>query len=535
MGSSILRRASAALAAAALLLPLGAARASTRPVAANAALNAEASALEARMPEHLWYGQVFGTYFSSPDRQPGEEIGLGSKGDSGLWSGVYLAAESFRYAVLKNDLAHARGAGDRAALEAQISEAKARIDTMLDMVHIRIHISKNWKREPADPSRAPQDGPLGGLYDAEEGLLFRNCFPAGVPSWQQDEGPNRHRQVFGPIPWDDGRSYFCEDAASRDTYAGTTFGMLAAFDLVGPDDAALRHEIRDDIFTMVGYIARHGWGVWKPYSRVNTTGSENFIFPLFLINPQPRLNLAQAARHVADADGTLADRLRWGSYWSEELAAMGPLLAPEYLLAIESPNNSYYNFNLNHLTNFNVIREEPDPSVREYLKREFAIIDASTRDDVNAHFEAITFALTGERARLRRSIAHLGDWIAYRNSTADPHNSARCGTDLRCVPQDLVDFHQRTPAGSQEVDIPGSSTTMRSATPLLVEMRAPQQDFLWQRSPYQLDGGYDPQDEEPGVDFLLPYWMLRYYTEVAPPALAPFPKWDGPTAGGSED
>ncbi|MDX6226607.1 MAG: hypothetical protein QOE64_2983, partial [Frankiales bacterium] len=35
---------------------------------------------------------------------------------------------------------------------------------------------------------------------------------------------------------------------------------------------------------------------------------------------------------------------------------------------------------------------------------------------------------------------------------------------------------------------------------------------------------------EPGIDFLTPYWTVRYFTEVAAPALSPFPDWAGPAS-----
>ena len=56
----------------------------------------------------------------------------------------------------------------------------------------------------------------------------------------------------------------------------------------------------------------------------------------------------------------------------------------------------------------------------------------------------------------------------------------------------------------------------------------PPTDFLWQRPPTSLDGHDGPNAREPGIDFLTPYWMLRYYTEVGYPAYRPFPAWAGP-------
>ena len=129
----------------------------------------------------------------------------------------------------------------------------------------------------------------------------------------------------------------------------------------------------------------------------------------------------------------------------------------------------------------------------------------------------------------------------YYRSTSEQSitNSSRCGHDLACVPEKEVELDQATPAGTAEVSEPppvqdlgtvtSPSSTLRATDPLPIKDRPRHQDFLWQRPPWQLDGGFNPNEREPGVDFLTPYWMLRYDTEVAPPPVAPLPPWAGPT------
>jgi len=41
-------------------------------------------------------------------------------------------------------------------------------------------------------------------------------------------------------------------------------------------------------------------------------------------------------------------------------------------------------------------------------------------------------------------------------------------------------------------------------------------DFLWQRSPFLLVGGGYGTIEGAGLDYILPYWMARYYEVLAP-------------------
>ena len=55
----------------------------------------------------------------------------------------------------------------------------------------------------------------------------------------------------------------------------------------------------------------------------------------------------------------------------------------------------------------------------------------------------------------------------------------------------------------------------RACKPLPVEDRVTT-DFLWQRSPFQLAGGGAGNIETAGIDYILPYWMGRYYGVVKP-------------------
>jgi hypothetical protein len=51
--------------------------------------------------------------------------------------------------------------------------------------------------------------------------------------------------------------------------------------------------------------------------------------------------------------------------------------------------------------------------------------------------------------------------------------------------------------------------------PLPANLRVPDM-CIWHRSPYRLDGGDDNGRERSGHDFLLPYWMGRYYGTISP-------------------
>ena len=137
-----------------------------------------------------------------------------------------------------------------------------------------------------------------------------------------------------------------------------------------------------------------------------------------------------------------ADRSRWDALWAEELATQGPLLAAEKEINSAQPSEGYFKFNLDHLTGFNLLRTTTGTD-RAVIARGFAVMDKTTRNDGNAHFEALTYGLTGESARRDAAVQHLFQWLDYRQNTAAGariSNSARCGRDLACTRKDRADM-----------------------------------------------------------------------------------------------
>ena len=105
----------------------------------------------------------------------------------------------------------------------------------------------------------------------------------------------------------------------------------------------------------------------------------------------------------------------------------------------------------------------------------------------NAFFDVIDRALNGPDAtRDAETLALLGAWLERppRDKYVDLHGVvAFCG-DHACRP---VPVPLRLPA-----------------------------DFIWQVSPFQLAGGQSGTIESAGIDYILPYWMARYYSVASP-------------------
>ncbi|HET7530520.1 MAG TPA: hypothetical protein VFJ98_06135, partial [Mycobacteriales bacterium] len=498
----------------------------------------------------------------------GRVVATGGWGDSGLWTGVYAGGEALRYAVAKKHLAQALAArhgsdpahpdegqhAGTADLDAAIAfwtaqrdEAFGRLRTILAAEHRDITIAEDWTGTlKVPPGVNPAGYPLGddkhladfggGVVKGQAGMIMRACTPVGLgrlgvgdPAVDPAQPVNDNSNRVFRIKWThgDGRTYNCETSPSRDTYAGLTFGLLTAYDMLGRDAPALTNRIRADLVAMGEFLFKYAWTYPRPHGYVSASHDfDGFFSPLFVQVPMARLNLVNAVRHVlADSTDTVA-KARWTAIWAEELASQGPLLAGSMEVDSLQPNDGYYKFNLHHLTGFNLLRTTSGAE-RTLFAQAFGVLDKTTGDDLNAHFEAITYSMTGETSRLDAAVKHLRQWRQYKanvESGAAVRNSLRCGQDITCVPQDL--YGVETPAG--EVDwFPGTSASLRAARPLPVAQRAPT-DFLWQRPPTALDGQEPATHREPAIDYLTPYWMLRYFTEVARPALSPFPTWPGP-------
>ncbi len=503
--------------------------------------------LEARIKDNTWYGQV---YDVDKDAN-GVVTSVNHFGDSALWTGTYLAAESFRFALATKKLRGPLTKEDRDFWRAQKDDAKPRIDAMAAKFHMLINISKNWTNTNG-PTIAPPKFNLGGTVykGGEAGNLFRACMPTTAPQWQRwgDDEISRSRRIYGPLKWDDGQTYWCEDGTSRDAYAGTTFGLLTAFDFVGPYDHALRERIRDDYVTLAAFLVKYGWEAPRPNGRVFIPiGTNHDGAPCTSINPTldicghdfestatvpfmqqtpiHRLNIASGAWHMVHAAPGRSDVAFWDAVRAEELATQLPAYPLEMEVDDFQPTSSYYKFNLNHLTSFDVARIERDPGVHQALMAGFGVMDSTTRDDINAHFESLTYATTGETSRLNDAVQHLREWRKYYtriHTVSQTRNSLDCGSTITCVPNDQLEED----IAGQAVVIPGTAGN-RAKDPIAVEKRPPG-DFLWQKSVWQLDGNEGTNHYYPGIDYLLPYWLIRYYTESDVPSLDPFPAWPGP-------
>lgn len=533
---------------------------------------------ESLIPEHTFEGMIVPLLFDAwphldPDAQP---VRMEGEGDSGNYTGVYLAAQSWRYAQAKAQLV-LLGVdplddvpSDSAAVafwRGQRDEARARAAEIVGYYHILVNIAQYWETEldpQIDLSKTPDESGWldygGGVIPGEKGLLMRTCTPEDAdPAYtdiRYNYAPTPY--VIGPLRWEDGRNWYCVQNTSRDSYMGTIFGLAVALDyLATEENPELRATLAHDLMAMTDYALKYLWNQPRPHGRVANPITDNDLngpfSPLFIQVPLHRLHMLQTARHAANLIGHAEGKQRYEVLWLEEVAntvGTGSLL-DSMVIDSMSPHNAYYKYQLHLVSFFNLIRLEPDPVVREEFERAMSVLDASLTDDGNPFFEAMIYALTGEVARLDEAVGYHRDWLDYYafheeaaragntpflhtgrcDITEDPGENAPIQErPLECAPKDQVDMVLPVPGGDEVVTPfrPGTDSARRAKDPLPVGVRR-LADFLWQKDPTIINGDHAVPWRGPSIDFLATYWMLRYYSEVEVPGPeSPLPAWPGP-------
>ena len=329
-----------------------------------------------------------------------------------------------------------------------------------------------WKVTGDADALANAKGALAGIrllvdVTGGSGLLARFALPQDSP-WEPaitaEEGAKhgRYPATVGTT------QYYWYGNTSRDQYSGVFFGLGVAYDMI--EDPAVRSEIRSVVTRMLDFLLRHSWNVRMPDGSYSTT---------FLHRPDQQLSFLQVGRRV--------NPFRFSLYYAAYRSALaGAVRLPIQTECLDT-HGSYYKFNLDHINLYNLIRREPASSpYRAVYLDAFATLRgaACTGTHPNAHFETIERGLTGSVALDAGIAGHLGDWLERPR-------------------RDYFVDHRGDPRYPPVAED-------RSSVPIAVEEQV-NTDFLWQRSPYLLYGGGVGRVETAGIDYILPYWMARFY------------------------
>jgi len=362
---------------------------------------------------HLLYNQVLDPMFAQIGSQ--QIADYTRCGDAALWTGLYLAAESFRYQVTQSSNA--------------LQNVKAAF------------------------------AGLQGLVDVTGNNLLARCMvPIDSPYAQSISS----QEAANGIHTNTSAGWIWIGNTSRDEYCGALFGLTVAYDLV--NDSDLKSRMSALITRMIEFVQTHNWSVQMPDGSSSTS---------FLLRPDQIETLLAIGRHVNP------DHFSGIGYETQRQLFAASVPVP---IALDTTSDdSYFKFNLDYINLYNLVRIEASVEKSIY-KTAYDRLRDHTAAHQNAFFNVIDLALNGSSsARDAQTMALLDTWL------------------LRPRRDFTVDVSKNVPVcGSQ------------ACSPVPVELR-PNTDFLWQRSPFAVTGYGFARIETAGIDYILPYWMARYY------------------------
>jgi uncharacterized protein (TIGR03437 family) len=257
---------------------------------------------------------------------------------------------------------------------------------------------------------------------------------------------------------------------SRDQYSGVMFGLGVAFEMI--DDPELKAAIQGIVERIVEFLRSKDWFVVMPNGSISTT---------FIGRPDQQLAILQIGREVSPH--------RFSTAYDISRVLLSPTMIAPISFDVLS-DDSYFKFNLDSINLYSLIRFESS-SFNTVYRKAYDVLRKHTDDHGNAFFNMIDRALNGpDEARDAATRAMLDDWLK------------RPRRDI------TVDLRGKYPAC-------GNPDTACSPIPVAERINT---DFLWQRSPFQLYAGGWSVIETAGIDYILPYWMARYYGVIGPEA-----------------
>jgi len=261
-----------------------------------------------------------------------------------------------------------------------------------------------------------------------------------------------------------GQNYWIGNT-SRDQYIGIFFGLSVAYELLGQAD--MQTTIQSLVTRMLDFLISRAWTVLMPNLTPSTT---------FSIRPDEQLGMLQVGRQVNPS--------QFAPIYKKFAVASAALAIAPVALESQDDRDSYFKFNLDAINLFDLVRLENDPGLNAAYRSAYGLFRDATKSHLNAHFNMIDRALNGpDSNRDAQTVLFLYQWL-------------------------------ERPSRDVYVDLTGQFPTCGSAdqscNPIPVDLRVTN-DFLWQRSPFQLTGGGSGLIETAGIDYILPYWMARYY------------------------
>jgi len=497
--------------------------------------------------------------------------------DSAIWTGHYLAAESFRYAAT------------------QSPDALARIKVVLDGIARLFWVTEDAavgndghivpvKDGPGLLARtAIRDGDLHKevgdipLADSPNGKVsgFGHCYyerPEGGWRVRRLRSPGHEELVSGktfrsyaqaeiyghpePIPpvwYGLGCGERDESPISHDQYLGVFMGLAFAHALVS--DQLVQDSTRNLLTRALSYLIKENWDVRVPPRRRIPAGSTS------LGAWDQQLALLRIGASV-NPSAVMPNGVPLGKLY--EVYANGSKLnwIPTWTTVLDPVTSGYYKFNLSHALNGPTFFLETDPTLRQNYRIAYDILRRATRHHKNAYFNLVRILVESPPERsivagqpsgsnpslslqdeiksilaewlVRRDAVNAGDGLPL-NIVADPSYQANLFNQ---------DTHTSESGGVAPYDaLDGSRSYVATFALPMSARNGAGLDFAWERGPFDVAlsphdkdhpacaiilraRGFSPasvsanwirkcgsdlgNQEAPGVDYLLAYWIAVY-------------------------
>lgn len=429
---------------------------------------------------HMPHNMIVNTKFNSsksPYTNNSVPISYSVTYDSAEWTGHYLMAEAYRWAVHKQK-----------ENETLMNEAKANILFTLEGINKILHVADNggmaryaWPIDeyPGDPNNITDENHYKG-------------------EWQDEE-------------------YIFEDDTSRDMHNGIIMGLGCVHMVV--EDQEVRAKVKSLVECLLDYFIERGWLYHKPNDDPNGTdldagfwlfGTSGIWTLAYLkvgeeVNPEKYGPLYE--EYAIERDYVHRSAFPWMSRTNVVQSYYGLLLDFEVL----------------YILNMLETRKELKAVYLDYIGQIYGYI----KYDRNAQFNAMWLIMNGINkdnagAEERRIIGDVIDCL-MRYYLAPQRFPGRVVDLENKNVQDPIATKWYTffNEGWGSVLYPFwkeiyQFEAKKAKMALTPDLR-PQTDYLWSRPPYWYEQEGDGSYEGPGVDFTAVYWACRYYNLIDAP------------------
>ncbi|MDX1935187.1 MAG: hypothetical protein SFU56_21530 [Capsulimonadales bacterium] len=420
----------------------------------------KAAHIERITARHNRRGYVTGCTLTEPGN-PDRGVRFHASDNDGLWTAIYIAAESYRYAATKDPEARAL--------------ARKSMDALLDLERLT--------GIPGFPARAV-------MTDEE--------IRAGVEGFDPDEtvrvdGEKTKIWFRSPVE----KNVWCKGDTSSDEMDGHYFAWYVYHELVA--DAAEKKRIAEVVRRVTNYILDHDltlvghhgsktrWGVWAP----KYLNDDPRWYEERGLNSVEILCFLKVASHICgdkrfeDAFNDLVDN-------------------HHYLLntLVHRRHTPWYAINhsddeLAWVTYFPLLRLEKDPARRRLLTESVARNweeseqEQTIRQEKSPFYNFMYGAMTGRPCAVEEAVTTLEDW-----------------------PWELINWTVRN---SHRHDVTQRISPMnRNRNEITRVLPASERRVMkWNGNPFAPDQGGEGRTEEDGAAFLLPYWLGVYHGYIS--------------------